>query len=82
MRHFVVILAMGLAGLAAGAGFGFGHEVLAEMPLPETVSYDCKREDFNSSMIACICLRGQEMWVCTMPIPQARWGTKGKVKVK
>lgn len=80
MRHLTVIFAMGLAGLAAGAGYGFGHEVLAEMPLPETSVYDCRRHVATDSFVSCICLRGNEASACTFPIPKNRYGKSTGVK--
>ncbi len=78
MRHLIVVVSLGLAGLAAGTGYGFGHEVLAEMPMLPTFTYDCKRHVATDSFLSCVCLEGQEARTCTFPIPKNRYDARGK----
>lgn len=73
MRHLVVIVAMSIAGFAAGVGYGFGHEVAADPPPLPSMVYDCRHRHWDDPFVVCICLEGQETRTCSFGVPKGHY---------
>lgn len=72
MKRIWIAIVVMTTGLLFGMGNAVMTDVLAEIPQPETMVYDCRRQKSDSTIVWCSCLRGPEEWLCTFPIPKGR----------